>query len=66
MVARAQPLTGLKETSALVHEALRAARIERESGRRLARLGGGEPDMEAPAAKAEVGVTLGVSLDLAN
>ena len=36
-----------KNRSALVREALRAL-IERESARRLARLGGSEPDLEAP------------------
>ena len=46
LVASAQDLTGLKEKTALVREALRAL-IERESARRLARLGGSEPDLEA-------------------
>jgi Arc/MetJ family transcription regulator len=45
LVARAQALTGLKEKSALVREALTAL-IERESARRLALLGGTEPDLE--------------------
>jgi len=47
LVAKAQSFTGLKETSSLVREALKAL-IERESARRLARLGGSEPDMKAP------------------
>jgi len=47
LVARAQTLTGLKEKSSLVREALKAL-IERESARRLARLGGTEPDIVAP------------------
>jgi Arc/MetJ family transcription regulator len=47
LVAEAQGLTGLKEKSALIREALKAL-IERESARRLARLGGSEPDLEAP------------------
>ncbi len=47
LVAEAQGLTGLKEKSALVREALTAL-IERESARGLARLGGGEPDLRAP------------------
>ena len=47
LLARAQELTGLKEKSSLVREALKAL-IARESGRRLARLGGSEPDIEAP------------------
>ena len=45
LVARAQALTGLREKSALVREALKAL-IERESARRLARLGGTEPDLK--------------------
>lgn len=43
LVAKAQAFTGLKEKSSLVREALTAL-IERESARRLARLGGSEPD----------------------
>ncbi len=39
LVAKAQALTGLKEKSSLVREALKAL-IERESARRSARLGG--------------------------
>ncbi len=42
LVAEAQRLTGTKEKSALVRQALRAL-IERESARRLARLAGSEP-----------------------
>jgi Arc/MetJ family transcription regulator len=45
LVAKAQAYTGLQEKSSLVHEALRAL-IERESARRLARLGGSEPALE--------------------
>lgn len=44
LLAEAQRLTGTREKSALVHEALRAL-IERESARRLARLGGTERDL---------------------
>ncbi len=47
LVAEAQGLTGLKEKSTLIREALKAL-IERESARCLARLGGSEPDLEAP------------------
>ncbi|MGH7910256.1 MAG: type II toxin-antitoxin system VapB family antitoxin, partial [Candidatus Dormibacteraceae bacterium] len=43
LLAEAQRLTGTAEKSALVREALRAL-IERESARRLARLGGSEPN----------------------
>lgn len=46
LVAEAQRLTGTPEKSALVREALRAL-IERESARRLARLGGSEPTLTA-------------------
>jgi Arc/MetJ family transcription regulator len=45
LVARAQAMTGLKEKSALVREALEAL-IERESARRLAKLGGSEPGLK--------------------
>jgi Arc/MetJ family transcription regulator len=47
LVAEAQDLTGLKEKSSLVREALKAL-IDRESARRLARLRGKEPDLKAP------------------
>ena len=47
LLDRAQALTGVREKSALVREALRAL-IERESARRLARLGGTQPDLKAP------------------
>jgi Arc/MetJ family transcription regulator len=48
LLEKAQAYTGLREKSALVREALRAL-IERESARRLARLGGSEPElMTAP------------------
>jgi Arc/MetJ family transcription regulator len=47
LLAKAQAATGLTEKSALVREALKAL-IERESARRLARLGGSEPDLAAP------------------
>jgi Arc/MetJ family transcription regulator len=42
LLVEAQRLTGATEKTALVREALRAL-IERESARRLARLGGSEP-----------------------
>lgn len=44
LVEQAQVYTGLKEKSALVREALKAL-IQRESARRLARLGGTQPDL---------------------
>lgn len=46
LLAEAQRLTGTVEKTALVREALKAL-IERESARRLARLGGSEPDLTA-------------------
>lgn len=47
LLTKAHALTGLREKSALVREALKAL-IERESARRLARLGGSEPALTAP------------------
>lgn len=44
LLAEAQRLTGTTEKTALVRQALRAL-IERESARRLARLGGTEPGL---------------------
>lgn len=46
LLNQAQLMTGLKEKSALVREALKAL-IERESAGRLALLGGSEPELEA-------------------
>ncbi|HEX3917496.1 MAG TPA: type II toxin-antitoxin system VapB family antitoxin [Caulobacteraceae bacterium] len=46
LVAEAHALTGLREKSGLVREALKAL-IERESARRLALLGGSEPELVA-------------------
>jgi Arc/MetJ family transcription regulator len=48
LVAKAQSFTGLNEKSSLVREALKAL-IERESARRLSRLGGSEPDLALPS-----------------
>jgi Arc/MetJ family transcription regulator len=45
LVAEAQAFTGIQEKSALIQQALKAL-IERESARRLARLGGSEPDLK--------------------
>ena len=44
LLAEAQRLTGTNEKTALVREAL-GALIERESAKRLARMGGTEPDL---------------------
>ncbi len=44
LIADARSITGVEDTTALVHEGLRAL-IERESTRRLARLGGSQPQL---------------------
>jgi Arc/MetJ family transcription regulator len=44
LLAEAQRLTGVMEKAALVREGLRAL-IERESARRLERMGGSEPQL---------------------
>lgn len=46
LVAKAQQLSGIDEKSILIREALKAL-IERETARRLARLGGTEPGLVA-------------------
>ncbi|MGH8564508.1 MAG: type II toxin-antitoxin system VapB family antitoxin [Gammaproteobacteria bacterium] len=45
LLSEAQRVTGLKERTTLIHEGLKAL-IERESARRLARLGGSEPRLQ--------------------
>jgi Arc/MetJ family transcription regulator len=47
LIVEAQRLTGITERTAVIHEGLRAL-IERESARRLARLGGTERTLRAP------------------
>lgn len=47
LIEQAQRLTGVTERTALVREGLKAL-IERESSRRLARLGGTEPEIVVP------------------
>jgi Arc/MetJ family transcription regulator len=47
LMAKAQAFTGLTEKSSLMREALKAL-IERESARRLARLGGSERRLTVP------------------
>lgn len=55
LLAEAQRLTGTAERTALIHEGLRAL-IQRESARRLALLGGSEPDLRvAPRRRASAG-----------
>ncbi len=46
LVSRAQALCGIQERSALLREALNAL-IQRESARRLAQMGGSEPQLQA-------------------
>ncbi len=47
LLAKAQEYTGIKEKSALVREGLTAL-IQQEAARRLALLGGSDPQAEAP------------------
>ena len=47
LFAQAQEFAGVTEKSAVVREALKAF-VEREAARRLARLGGTEPQAKAP------------------
>jgi Arc/MetJ family transcription regulator len=47
LLAKARNYTGLNETSALVREAFKSL-IERESSRRLAKLGGTQHKLKAP------------------
>lgn len=47
LLKEAERLTGTKERTALIREGLRAL-VERESARRLARLGGSEPELAVP------------------
>lgn len=54
LLARAESYTGLREKSAIVREALKAL-IEREAARRLALLGGSEPDLVAPPRRRSTG-----------
>ena len=45
LVTAAQKISGMTERTALIHEGLKAL-IQRESARRLARLGGSEPQLK--------------------
>ncbi len=57
LISKAQRMTGIEERTALIHAGLRAL-IERESARRLARLGGSEPHLkDVPRRHAEPGDT---------
>jgi Arc/MetJ family transcription regulator len=54
LLAKARTLTGVSEKTALVREALRAL-IQRESAKRLALLGGTEPQLDdVPRRRAEL------------
>ena len=48
LIAEARRITGISERTRLLHEGLQAL-IERESSRRLARLGGSQPNLEKGA-----------------
>jgi Arc/MetJ family transcription regulator len=53
LLEQAQRMLGISERSAVIREGLKAL-IERESARRLARLGGSEPQLESiPRRRAE-------------
>lgn len=55
LLEEARRITGTKERTALVHAGLKAL-IERESARRLARLGGSEPELrEVPRRRPDTG-----------
>jgi Arc/MetJ family transcription regulator len=47
LIRQAQEYAGIREKTALIHEALRRL-IAREAGKRLALLGGTMPDFEGP------------------
>jgi Arc/MetJ family transcription regulator len=47
LFAKAQQFAGATDESAVVREALKAF-VEREASRRLARMGGTQPDAKAP------------------
>lgn len=54
LLDRAQEISGVQERSALLKEALNAL-IQRESARRLARLGGTEPGLQEITRRRESG-----------
>ncbi|WP_369726409.1 MULTISPECIES: type II toxin-antitoxin system VapB family antitoxin [unclassified Bradyrhizobium] len=47
LFAKAREFAGVSEKSAVIREALKAF-VEREAARRLARMGGAEPNAKAP------------------
>jgi Bacterial antitoxin of type II TA system, VapB len=60
LVAKAQRYTGLEPKTTLVREAFKAL-IERESARRLARLGGSQPGLRAAHGRQGKGVIFGLA-----
>jgi Arc/MetJ family transcription regulator len=46
LLSQARTFTGIQENSALIQQALKTL-VEREAGRRLARLGGSTPNLQA-------------------
>ncbi|MEP6650827.1 MAG: type II toxin-antitoxin system VapB family antitoxin [Lapillicoccus sp.] len=54
LMAEAEALTGIHERSALVRSGIEAL-IEREAARRLARLGGTEPQLVTPPRRRPTG-----------
>jgi Arc/MetJ family transcription regulator len=53
LLSRAQTLSGVQDRSALLKEAL-GALIQRESARRLAKLGGSEPKAKAVSRRRDI------------
>lgn len=47
LIEKAQHYTGIRERSALLNAALKTL-VEREAARRLAKMGGSAPELEAP------------------
>lgn len=47
LLAKAKRFAGIQETPAMIREALKTY-VEREAARRLARLGGSQPNLKAP------------------
>ena len=56
LLEEATKLTKIEEKPALIREALHAL-IARESAKRLARLGGSQPDLEAPPRRRSASVS---------
>jgi Arc/MetJ family transcription regulator len=54
LIATAHEMTGIKERTALIHEALRRM-IQQEAGRRLALMGGSDPNAEAAPRRRSAG-----------